>query len=410
MSMSVTIGGPDRTVMLARSSLRVSAPINGAASASFTLKDPLGTYWPDVGAPVDIYDENGTLIFGGSVDEPDSSQQLGTAKPMWTATRCSDWHYLLDRRIVVQTYQGKTVDWIVGDLITRYLAADGISAGSISAGPTIDDVRFNYKTFASALNYLSTQSGLQWVCRPDKTLDFFTPGTFPASIGIADASPLVGAPQVRRNRQHYRNRQWVRAGKGPTATQVDDFAGDGKRRTFTCRLPLAAAPTVTVNSVNQTVGVRSVDSGMDYYWASGSKDVTQDISLPILASTDLLEVTYTGLYPIIVRVDDAAAQQYRASVEGGSGVYENVVDAPDLRTTASATAYGQGLLARWAYIQIELTFQIDGAGLVPGQMLSVDLPEHGLNGSFFISQIDWSDPGRQDGVLRQKVTCLGAER
>ena len=83
--------------------------------------------------------------------------------------------------------------------------------------------------------------------------------------------------QVRRHREQYRNRQYLTGARAETSEQVEEFVGDGTRRTFTVGFPISREPTVYRNGVAQTVGVKadSAANTAQWFWTNADPVLTQ---------------------------------------------------------------------------------------------------------------------------------------
>lgn len=405
--MQLKIGGVDRTSLLAPTTLRITDAINQRSTASWVMNERVGVYRPHIGEAVEIYDENNVLVFGGSIDEPEEQQPEGTPA-LIHAVQAVDHHQLADRRLAIESYDNISAGTIVSDLITKYLAGEGVTAGTIQTGPICGRCVLPYVPVSQALDELSEQTGYQWVIRPNKALDFFARETF-AAPWTAQAGAGLIKPRVSRNRKDYRNRQYTRAGHDISDPRIEKFAGDSKTQTFGTSLVVAKLPTVTVNGVAQTVGIRQLESGKQWYWSKGEKEISQDSGGTPLSASDELVVTYQGFFPIIAMVDDGVAQLERKNIEGGTGIYESVDDQPNLDTQAAATDAALGKLRRYAKIATVLNYATYALDLRPGMLQQVNLPEHDLNGAFLISQIETSDVDRTDGKLIRVVTALSGE-
>lgn len=407
MALILKIAGVDRTNLLRQGTLRISDALNQRSTASFILVDPSGVYDPEVGESVEVYDEGGDLIFGGSIDEYQEEQPQGGVVDYHTV-QCVDHHLLADRRIVAEAYDNLTAGAIVQDLITKYLAAEGVTAGTIQAGPTITRAVFNYVPASEALDQISELSGCQWCIRANKALDFFDRATFSAPWAVTSTRAIM-RPRVTRDRRDYRNRQYVRAGKDRTDPRTESFKGDGVTKTFTLAFPVAEVPSVAVNGVTKTVGIRGVETGKDWYWSKDDPTITQDDAAVALTATDTLSVTYRGFFPVVVQVDEGGQQTARKNLEGGSGVYERVDDAPNLDSQQAALELAQGKLRRYARIGATLTYETFLADLRSGHLQSVDLPGIHVSGVFLISEVETVDASRGDGQLLRRVTALDGE-
>jgi len=391
--MQLLIGGADKTSLFSRQTLNIIDMINSRSTCSFTLMDPAGAYHPSVGEEVLIYD--GALIFGGTIDEPEEIKPPGTSA-LEIPIQAVDWHEKADRRIVAEVYENQTAGAIVQDIITKYLADEGITVGTIQTGATIVKAVFNYIPVSQALDELSELTGYQWVIRADKSLDFFDRATFSAPWSITDNSAIMNV-RVRRNREKYRNRQYIRAGKDISDAKTESFKGDGATRTFTVALPIAKVPTITKNSNPQTVGIGQVESGKQWYWNEGERTFYQDPNETVLGTSDTVEITYQGFFPIIVMANEETAQAERKSVEGGTGIYEAVEEIANVNTGEAAMEYAV------------LTFNTYEEGLNPGHLLPVELTPHNLSGEFLVSRVIMTDPGRADGKLLYSVEALDGE-
>lgn len=208
--MIVIIDGIDRTDDIDRSTFVISDVVSGRSTVSFVMEDSADQ--PEVGQEVLIYDGE-ELIFGGSIDEPENEELPGGAISYLVS--CVDHHEKADRYLVAEVYENQLAGDIVKDLRTKYLDGEGITAGTIQDGPVIKKAVFNYIPVSQCFDELSEITGLQWLIRPDKSLDFFDRSTFVAPFAIDDTSQ-VGNFRVRRHRQEYRNRQYLRAGQDIT--------------------------------------------------------------------------------------------------------------------------------------------------------------------------------------------------
>lgn len=409
----LVISGVDRTSLLQRASLSVDRQLQQASTAQFKLRDLETGYRPQVGEPLYIYsDDGGTqLIFGGSCDQPQASRLLGTYTNEY-AIQCVDWHQNADRHIAAKSYSGVSSGSIVQDLITSYLAQDGITAGDVQAGPTISTAVFNYIPVSQALDQLSKLTGFQWRINPDKSLDWFDQSTYSAPWSLTETSPVMNLT-VTGDRSYYRNKQFIRAGTKVSDPQIVNRTGDGKTRTWTLPLPLAKQPTITLNGAAQTTGVGGVESGVAYYYNIGSQTITQDDTGTLLANTDDLQITFQGRYPIVVVAQSSSEVASRAAVEENGGVYDSVASEPNINDDQTALEYAQGLLRRYAHIYTDIEFDTrPGAetDLNIGQVLQVDLASSfGYQGEILVSEVTWDDPVLASGTLRQHVKALGSE-
>jgi hypothetical protein len=153
------------------------------------------------------------------------------------------------------------------------------------------------------------------------------------------------------------------------------------------------------------VGVNGISTSNDWYFSYGSNVVSQDSGQAILTAGSTIEVTYTGLYPIITLVDDPAQISSRQAVETGtSGIYENVHTEKSINENNQATEYAEGLILKYGIIPSIITFDTEVPGLAAGQLLPIQKPLFGINESFLIESVNIS---AVDGEkINYSVKCL----
>ena len=277
--MELTIGGVSVTRLLQPGSLECTDDLNARNTLRFTLRGPAATApHPLPGQEVILLADDGTTRrFAGTIDDP---QETLLPAGRWLVGHYTavDFNQLPDRFLVVETYAGVATEAIARDLVTTYLAADGVTIGTIDAGPTITRKLFNYRPLTEALEWLTEQTGYPWEITYRKVFHLRAPSGVGAPFA-ADRSTCLSM-SARRPRGAYRNRQYIRAGHDLTRPRVESFTGDGTRRTFTVAFPAGAAPTVTVNAVAQTIGIRGVETGHDWYWNKESTEISQDDAAP----------------------------------------------------------------------------------------------------------------------------------
>jgi len=335
-SAQVIIGGVDRAAVVDLRTLEVEDAVGQRSVARFHATDLEGSLASVIvpGATVEVR-LDGSAVFGGTVDRVKRQRVAMGAAEQVLAVDCADWHQLCDRRIVAEGYASMTAGAIVRALLAAYLAAEGVTEGAIQDGPSVAEAVFNYVPLTRALDALAVQAGFAWWIGPDKRLHFVDRATYSAPWPL-EPGRKFGNLRINAGRQGYRNRQYVRAGKDLTDPQTESFKGDGARRTFTTGYPIAQVPTVKVNAITKTVGIKGIDTGKDWYWNKGDPVITQDEGATPLTASDTLEVTYRGWYDVVVLVTDEAEITLRQALEGGTGWYEVTDDEPYLSSATAA--------------------------------------------------------------------------
>ncbi|MDA8212155.1 MAG: hypothetical protein M0021_09800 [Clostridia bacterium] len=405
MAIVLTIGGVDKTSLLRVDSLQLTDTLNSRDTCSFILLDKAGTYRPEVGQEVIITD-GGTRRFAGTIDEPDEEAIPGNNALRFDCS-CVDYNQIPDRHLVARVYENQTLGNIVRDIVTQDLAGEGITTTKVQDGPTITKAVFNYRTATEAFNDLAELTGYAWNIDYSKDLAFFTRETNLAPFSLTDTSKNFRNMSVKTTRGQYRNKQYIRAGQDITDPRTDSFKGNDKDKAFVLNFEVAKVPTVKVNAVTKTVGIRGLETGKDFYWSKGEKEITQDDAATPLASTDILDVTYQGLFPIILVSQSDSEISSRQAVEGGTGVYESIEDDQSIDSENLATQKADGLLRRFGRIPRIVEFETDTAGLAAGQLITINVTKHNLNAQFLIDSVTaWDVEGK---FLRYRVRALDGE-
>lgn len=408
---TVYLNGVNINKYVVEGSLNIDDAIGERSTCQFVVRCPAGVLNVVVGAKVEVY-TNDIKIFGGTIDNIDKVELQGSNPPyLEYSVQCADWHQICDRRIVSEAYENMPAGDIVQSIIQKYLAGEGIVADLVQDGPVIQQAVFNYVPVTQCFDKLADLAGFMWWIDSDKRLYFCDRALYQAPFSIDERSKII-KPKLSCNRDNYRNRQYIRAGKGTTDPQVETFKGNGVQKTFTVGFPIAKVPVIYVNGQQQTVGIKGVDTGKDWYWNKGDAVITQDEEATPLTESDTLQVTYQGFYDIIVLTDDYSAVLERQSVEGGTGLYEAVNEEPYAETSKAAFQSANALLKKYAKLGEVLSFDTLMPGLRAGQLLQVNLPILGAVGEFLIRKVQYRDimGDKYDYLFSvEAVSCFAAE-
>lgn len=352
--------------------------------------------------------EPSMVLFHGTIDDLDFSKSRTNGQRRF-ACELVDWNQLTDRRRVPKEYLNQSSGAIVNDLITNYLAADGVVPSSfVDAGPLVTKFVSNYLSVRQVLDDLAELIGYGWSIDYDKRLHWFPMETNVAPFTLDGTTLLRAKLHKRTTRGQYRNYQYVRAGKDLTDPQTESFKGDGSKRTWNVGYPVAQVPSnINVNGgAAKTLGIRSVDSGKQFYWNKDSTEITQDPSETLVSTSDVLNVTYIGLYDVIVAARKDSLVAERQGVEGGSGIYEHLENFTNLDGQDLALDKARGLLDKFGRIPNILRASTDVPGLQAGMLAPANLSELGLSGNWLIESVRISNQGT---FLRYDIEAVDGE-
>ncbi len=382
MSRPVSVFIDDTLVTIVAGSCLIENRIEERSTASFTIIDLLGTATYQRGQVVKIYSgetatPTGTKVFAGFIETP---EMVRDGNGLLHTMQCKDNHYLADKRLVVKSYPaGKTLAYIVNDIITDYLAAEGVTAGTIQTGPTFEQVIFNYVPASQCFDALKELSGFIWQINDDKTLDFIDRTTNAAPWSLTSTQIVNNSAYLSKGNPSYRNRQYVRGGKGSTSQQTEIFTGDAVTLTFTVGYPIASTPTVTVADRTpeaQTVGIKGIDSGKDCYWNKGDATITFAVAPE---NAKAVTIVYYGQYPLISLAEDYSGVLDRQVVEGGSGIVEDITNEAQHESAGAMQESARAKLKQYCQDAEKFNFQTRISGLKAGQMLPVTYSPFGFS-------------------------------
>lgn len=300
---------------------------------------------------------------------------------------------------------------VIADINTNFLDGEGLDAASyVSTGIQLTELNFNFIPANEALNIICEMTGRAWYVDPWKRIHYFARSENAAPFNISSTSNNWRSLTVKHSRDKYRNKEYVLGSFGITP-MTESFYGDGVSNTFTVTYPLYEKPVITVDGFNVTsVGILGVDTSTHaYYWQKESNIITGNTTNAMLASTDLLKVSYTGIYPVVAVASDGAEIAARATIESNSGKYEEVTEANKTYIAAAANQYGYAILNKYGKPLDTIRFETDSDGLLAGQLINVDITNNSLSGLYYIISVQARDVGMSR--LRYTVTAVsGVDR
>jgi hypothetical protein len=427
---SVAIDGV--SVFVIAGSLTIDRTIGKRSQASFTIRSDTSSHFQQY-QQVAIHDGTGTLVFSGYISQP-QEQKPGYQPSLIHTIQCIDQHFLADKRVVAAQYSNKTCGYIVQDLVNTILSEEGVTIGQIYDGVTPSDTlypsptlypggnvglipsaTFVYCTVAQALDELVKQASLAgipyyWMIDENKQL-WFVPYTSVVNSNVVDGSkvdqkniPCI----VQRANPAYRNTQYIIGGTAETVQQTETRKGDSNTTAWTMGYNLAHVPTIKVNGVQKTVGIKGIDTGKDWYWNKGDSTITQDSSGTILTTSDTLQVVYIGQYPSVVISQDGGQVAYESDLDGSSGVIEVVMQDATITSINNGLSEAGQLLTRYAQQGTQIQFSTMVSGYAPGQLITVDMPWHALNSTqMLIEEVSSSDQADRINIWHQIKAISG---
>lgn len=372
----ITVKSPPR-------SLDVSLALGERSTMKCTVYDPRLDLVIRKGTPVEVYDRRGGLVFGGVATR--SKASVPTLAMRIIKVDAVDWLFLAEKRIINAVYENMTAGAIARDLLTVNLVPEGVlpePSSVIEDGPLMGRVVFRYKRVKEALDVLAERANFWWNIYAERDFHFRARESFFAPWDITPADiewDASGSADLDEFSPDYRNRQMVQ-GIDITVLQTQDFNGDGKTQSWAVGYEIAKVPTVEVNAVAKTVGIRGVETGKDFYWQKGSPVISQEETAAPPLIDDTVTVEYEGMYPIVAISSDPVAIEAARLAEGlGTGIVDHFADDAGLEGRDQALTEAAAKLEVYAKLGRRFHYVTRRAGLVPGHLQKATLAEVGLD-------------------------------
>lgn len=409
MSRVLTINGEQ---VLIEPSWSINNKINARSTMSFVIVDVLNAT-VTTGASVEFTNDT-EILFSGIIQSISKSEEV--QNKIFYDIQCIDNSALADKRCVVCSVEDITCRDLIIDYILPILAEDGVTEGNIEEGVLISKAVFNYNKCNDALDYIITLTpSFCWTIDENKQLNYFYRGTYTAPYRL-DSNLQHSNFTQETSLDDYRNIQYVKGGKGETATQSNETPSpipDGESRSFIVRFPIAKKPSIFIKLDGESVytqvdsslvGVNGLDTDKKWYFTYNSNIITQDSSETVLGSADRIQVTYIGLRDIFLLLDKPSEIYSRKILEDTSGKYEVLTVETTISTNDQAYQFASGLLDKYGELKDKINFNTNTSGFKAGQLLVVDKSLFEINSTFLIESVSISNWGGNE--ITYKITAI----
>lgn len=387
---TLLINGVDRTAWLKTDSLNVNLNRGNRGSAQAILADKTdGTYRPLVGQSF-VFWLGTQKLFAGLIQNGVETEEDQTRPGVfYYSISCGDYSSFLDRRFVGQLYTQNTLAGIVYDLITRYLAVDGFTLGTITTSISMaanDKFSFDWISAKTAFDQLANFFQADWRVDFDKKIHFNSGSMGAAPLNLtAGGIALSNSIKVMQSLTNYANRVLVKSTTGVAPLWCDTITGtasvapnnvlDSVQQFFVTSYQIVSKPRVKVDGVEKLVlELASIGTGAwDWYYIANGFGVQQRFGDPPLTASQTLEICYTAGIPNILSGQSDSAIAARKAIEGGSGIYDMVYDLPGVASQETVAGIIAGILAKKAVLSTTVQFGNITAGWEPGQSLTIAL-------------------------------------
>lgn len=355
-------------------------------------------------------DDGVTTIFHGDIDEtelrsmesPFKKNAAGAVQPNPVGARI--WKLGgqglsgLARRRVTGAFSAQArigIATVVSALATP-LGLTQVVNTNPSSLPLTDSFLSEQETIADALTRLADLataiSGVQHIWRigwPGTSFStvtlYFQPVTnlaSPYSIGPSGYKPRSGSIRYRVTREQFANSVILKLDRylkdGGDAQVETKHGSDIFLGTLTVSSPMAGQPTIKVNDVEETVGIKDSDTGKQWYWSLGS--TVLKVGTSGAGSTDPIEISY-------VAHDLRAVSATNSGSVAAVGLFQVPISSVDSGNMASPASQAAAELSRRQTLIEHVTCQVrcPTGTFYPGDVIGCDFTGFGSTGTSSLS-------------------------
>jgi len=401
MSITISIGGVDRTSIVEFGSVKKKDALNQATDTlSFSVIYHAGqTYRPLVNLEVIMMD-GASKVFGGKIYAVKKEIQ-GAGKVLYRV-RCKDYSYDLDRQRVNEGYESDTVNDIIDDILTNF--TDGsFTATNVNCTITITKITFDRTTVTDALQRLAEVTGYSWYVDYDKDIHFFEKNAEAAPFDLTDGdgNHIPETLKASDDFSQIRNRVFIKGGEIEGASRSEFFDGDGSKLFFKLANKFASKPVVEIASVAKTVGIDFLDNETDFdcFWDYNQSYIRFKAGTVPGAGSDNVEVAGIPLYNLVVQVEDPASiLEY--------GVFEFAKTDKTLKSREEAVAMAQAEIEAYKNGLVEGGFETYESGLRSGQIINIQSTLLDIDEDFLVQNVDYRMISPTQGVWHAELATL----
>jgi hypothetical protein len=397
--ITITIAGVDRTANVEYSSFALCRALTSQVDTlSFdVVRQGSSAYKPTILDTVYVL-EGTTTIFGGHIVQVESIVADSSDIERFTCT-CKDFSFDMDRTLVVEVYESKSVYQIIDDIVDSYLPfgyelVNLLPDGSVDTGfskdlryeikfPVIDYIAFNYEQPSKCFQQLAQLVNYDWYVDHNKKIYFFAKTTLTAPFGLTDTSEnyYFNTLKLKSDAVNIRNVITVRGGSYLGNLDKEEQVADGTQLNFLQAYQYNTV-YVKVDSVSKTVGIDFIDDPADYDCLYNFAEKTVKFKAGTLpAAGKVVEVGGYPYIPLIIKVQDNPSIALY-------GKFEFKIVDKSLDTKAAARARGRAEITQWGYALVDGSFDTSASGLEVGQVINVQSTIRGVNQDYVISRIN----------------------
>jgi len=362
-----------------------------ADSMMFSCKGYGNRLWkPTVYQEIKLEDAGGTKLFAGVIMGVNTNLVSQYVKHK---VKCKDYSELMDKNLVVETYENMTIAEIIDDINTEFMGGYFTTTNVIDADFSVNKITFNYERPTKCIKELAEFIGYDWYVDYDKDIHFFAKGTELSPISITDTNKkaIKGSLSLNLDNSQLRNVVYVRGGEYEGTERSEDYLADGDQDTIPLGTKFSSLPTVTVNAVSQTVGIENLNdfTSYDCLWDYNQKYLRFENPVTL---GHVVASSGTPLIPVLVKVrDPESIEEY--------GIKEFKITDKTIEDKTTARRRGQAELEAYRDGVIEGSFSTYEDELRSGQEITLTSDLLGIDEKYIIQKMSMKMRSPNDDAL-----------
>lgn len=398
MSYAITIESTDRTDDIIDKSVTITDEAKDKPSVlEFKFFDTSGNGDPSPDDEI-IITQDGTRLFAGHIVKVDY-ERLGSGS-MLLKIKATDYTRILDRKLVVESYQDKTDKQIIKDIVDNYCQGSGISYDNVTEGVTFNEITFNYDKPSACFRKMADLAGRSWYLDYNKDVHYFTKTTTPAPWDIDSNTDTQERLKISKDNSNIRNRVYVRGGTYLSDQTTISQEADGEQTVFW----LPDKPhdfSMTEGGSAKTVGIKHIDDDANYDYMMNYQEKYVETTGSAPAAGTVMQFTYKYDIPVLVAVENSTSIDSVGEYE--YAIFDNkITDVDDARGRASAE------LTDYADTIIDGDFQTIEDGFRAGQYININLSDYNVNDDYLVQKVTAHSLG--GGTFQYKVKIASSTK
>lgn len=400
MAKTLTLAGVNFLPQLKTASAHIREIIQNKSNVmNCKIVAKSGQNTPQEGSEI-VYKDGSRFLFGGFVSRV-KPEEIGEGQMFIYDIEASDYSYIFGSKIARRAYTNRTLLYIVTDLMGEYVDASyGFTLTNVATGPTIDSVTFDHISIRKCFEKLQKLTGYVWYVDYEKNLFFTTQSADPAPESLTDSSANMTGISIVYDTSQVRNSVIVigsEDGEQSAAYNEETFTGDGETRAWELEDKPSEIVFFKIDGVTKQYSLDLNERDTDvfvYSFEGQSFRLTDAQTTP--TGANVITVRYYPRVPIIQKKTDPASIAFFAALDGGDGVYEYTLKESSITSKATALDRATQELEEYSMPLVNGTFVTrtgilsGGSIFTPGQVLTVNLPTHGItsDSAFLIQEVN----------------------